>query len=269
MYSGLSHKEIGRRIAALRKGKGLSQLDLANRLNLSRSSLTQIELGNRGIQVIELQKLSMILGFSVDEFLSEEFQNNVAHDVDLTYQTQGRVKRERMVETKLDVNKLRNILLYLLERCAGKPNVGETVLNKLLYFVHFNYYELCEEHLTGMVFRKLPYGPVPLKLDRVLQKMVDEGDIQRIQVKYCGLHQTRYLPLTKPDFMTMKASEKDMLDKVIEQMSDWSAAAISRYSHHDMPWIATKEGDTIDYELAFYRDHPYAVRHYIEDSGQP
>ena len=61
----------------------------------------------------------------------------------------------------LQVDKFKNVLLYILERCAGKPNVGETVLYKLLYFADFNYYELYEEHLTGAKYRKLPFGPVP------------------------------------------------------------------------------------------------------------
>jgi uncharacterized phage-associated protein len=53
-----------------------------------------------------------------------------------------------------------------------------------------------------------------------------------------------------------------VLDKVISQMSDWSAAAVSKYSHKDMPWIATVEGEEIDYELAFYREPPFSVRNY-------
>lgn len=54
-------------------------------------------------------------------------------------------------------------MLYILERFAGKPNVGETVLYKLLYFSDLNYYELYGEHLTEAQYRKLPYGSVPQK----------------------------------------------------------------------------------------------------------
>ena len=60
----------------------------------------------------------------------------------------------------------------------------------------------------------------------------------------------------------MKASEKVVIDKVIEQMSDWSAAKISEYSHKDIPWIISEEGKEINYELAFYRELPYSVRNY-------
>jgi len=153
-------------------------------------------------------------------------------------------------------------LLYILERCAGKPNVGETVLYKLLYFADFNYYELYEEQLTGATYRKLPFGPVPQKLDVIIRQMIDCGRLQRIKTEYFGLTQTRYLPLEKADLTALKASEKEVIDRVIEQMSDWSAAAISNYSHKDMPWLASKEGDEIDYELAFYREAPFSVRNY-------
>jgi uncharacterized phage-associated protein len=160
----------------------------------------------------------------------------------------------------LQINKFKNVLLYILERCAGKPNVGETVLYKLLYFSDFNYYELYEEHLTGAKYRKLPYGPVPQKLDTIIGQMIEKGQLQRVKTEYHGYPQTRYLPLEKADLTELRASEKEIIDRVIEQMSDWSAAMLSNYSHGDKPWKASKEGEEINYELAFYRRPPYSIR---------
>ena len=48
--SELTQKEIGRRISEIRKSKGYSQDDLAKLLNISRPSLTQIELGKRNLK---------------------------------------------------------------------------------------------------------------------------------------------------------------------------------------------------------------------------
>jgi hypothetical protein len=58
--------------------------------------------------------------------------------------------------------------------------------------------------------------------------------------------------LVKADLTDLKASEKDVIDRVIEQMSDWSASAISNYSHRDMPWLASKEGEEINYDDTMY-----------------
>jgi len=263
----LSQKEIGKRIAELRKIKGLSQEDLAKSVKISRPSLAQIELGNRSIDIMELQELSIALGFSLDDFVSKDFDVN--QEVELKTKAKDAKQQERISVSTMHIEKFKNVLIYILEKCAGKPNVGETVLYKLLYFTDFNYYELYEEHLTGARYRKLPYGPIPQKLDTIINQMIESSHLQRIKTDYHGYPQIRYLPLIKPDLTQLKASEKEIIDKVIEQMSDWSASTISNYSHKDMPWLASKEGEDINYELAFYREAPYSIRNYGEEIETP
>ena len=264
MKNKLSQKKIGQRLKDLRKWKGFSQEDLAKAVKISRSSIAQIELGNRSVNILELQRLSGVLGFSLDDFVSENF--NIDQDIEETVIRKSETERISVPSIKID--KFKNVLLYILEKCAGKPNVGETVLYKLLYFSDFNYYELYENHLTGARYRKLPYGPVPQKLDAILQQMITNNQLKRVKTEYHGYPQTRYLPLEKPNLTELKASEKDVIDRVIEQYSDWSAAAISDFSHKDIPWLASREGEDIDYELAFYREAPFTVRIYGEDIEQ-
>ncbi len=198
--------------------------------------------------------------------MSKDFSAN--QDLEAKAETKSKKAYERISVPSLQVSKFKNVLLYILERCAGKPNVGETVLYKLLYFSDFNYYELYEEHLTGAKYRKLPYGPVPQKLDSIVLQMINKGQLQRVKTEYHGYPQTRYLPLVKADLTELKASEKEVIDRVIEQLSDWSAASISNYSHKDMPWLASKEGEEINYELAFYREAPFSVRNYGDEIEQ-
>jgi transcriptional regulator with XRE-family HTH domain len=258
----ISNQQIGQRIAALRKQKGLSQEELAKRMSISRPVLTQIELGKRSVSFVEMQKFSAELGFSIDSIVMEDFRVAPVHISD---QKAEDVPDERISVPEINVNKFRNVLLYILERCAGKPNVGETVLYKLLYFSDFNYYELYEEHLTGAAYKKLQYGPVPLSLTGIVNQMTDNGELQRINTDYHGYPQTRYIPLVKADLQELKASEKEVIDRVIENMSDWSASDISAYSHKDMPWLASEDGEDINYELVFYRDKPFSVRNYNDE----
>ena len=214
----------------------------------------------RGANEVEDRKLA-------DELLSDEYRilpetfigsAEPAPDEYVTVE-------ERKSVPELNENKLRNILLYILERCAGKPNVGETVLYKLLYFCDFNYYEIYEEHLTGSQYKKLSYGPVPHKMSTILNNMASSGQLQKVKTEYYGKPQTRFLPLMKPDLTRLSAAEKDVIDSVIALMSDWSARMISDYSHNDKPWKATELNDYVDYELVFYRSPPYSVRTYEED----
>ena len=259
----LSQKELGQRIGDYRKSKGLTQVDLANNIGMSRSSLAQIELGNRSIDIFEIQKMAMVLGFSLDQMLSPDF-SGISDDK----RNSEPVKEEisiRISVPELKVDKFKNVLLYLLECCAGKPNVGETVLNKLLYFCDFNYYEIYEEHLTGARYKKMPYGPVPQQMNIIIDQMIEKNQLQRIKTDYHAFTQTRYLPLVKPDLTQLSAAEIIVIDNVVRIMSDWNANQISEYSHQDKPWRATNDGDFIGYNLVFYRRPPFSVRVYPED----
>jgi len=264
MEQELSQKQIGHRVMMHRKAKGLSQKELAERIGLSRSSFTQIENGNRNLTVIELHKIASIFSLSLDEFL---YASNSSDQEVLTLKDDVPESKLniRVSVPKLQIEKLKNVLLYILERCAGKPNVGETVLNKLLYFCDFNYYELYEEHLTGLRYKKLPYGPVPQNIDRILNQMVDDNLLKQINTEYHGFRQTRYIPLERADLKQFSASEKTVIDEVIVQMGNWDAATISDYSHKDKPWRATDDNDYISYNLVFYRRPPYSVRRYTKD----
>ena len=258
----ITQKEIGQRISELRKSKGYSQDDLSKMLDISRPSLTQIELGKRNLSVIEIKKIADILSISIDKLLSSNYSLS---ELIIDEEKVNEEPQIRISIPELKVNKFKDILLYILEKCAGKPNVGETILYKLLYFSDFNYYELYEEHLSGAEYRKLPYGPVPQKLDFVINQMIANKQLQRFITDYHGYPQTRYIPLSKPNLSNLNAREKDVIDKVIDQYSDWSAFAISDYSHKDMPWLASKDGEAIDYELVFYREAPYSVRNFDEN----
>lgn len=253
----LTKQQIGKRIMELRKAKGLRQDDLAKTVGLSRPSLVQIELGNRSVEATELMGLSGIFGYSMDEMLSADFslKNEPA-----SAGAEKRIIKERKSVPDPKPAKWKNVLLYLLERCAGKPNVSEPMLNVLLYFCDFNFYEMYEEHLTGARYRKLAGGPVPHRIDVLLQQMLEQGQLKRLRVEYNGQQQTRYLPLQKSNLKLLSAAEKAVMDHVVDQMSDWSAAKAMDYALRDMPCLTTKQGEYISYNLAFYRELPYAVR---------
>ena len=125
---------LGLRIAKLRNIKGISQDDLSKIINLSRSSLVQLEQGNRNIKVSELKSLAEVLNFSMDEIMSENYTINENIDSRNIEEKQSEI---RITIADINMQKFKNLILYILERCAGKPNVGETVLYKLLYFSDF------------------------------------------------------------------------------------------------------------------------------------
>jgi hypothetical protein len=63
------------------------------------------------------------------------------------------VQKERFDDPNI---RLKNLILYIIGKCGQKPNMGKILLNKLLYFSDFDYYEKHGESITNTIYRKLP-----------------------------------------------------------------------------------------------------------------
>ena len=245
-------QKLGERIKDLREEFEMSQEELASKLGLPRPSVSQIESGHREVNSSELKKLSEIFGFSIDDLVSPSPEKSST-------------SRPAGKKASFDKEKFKQVLLYLLERCGAKPNVGETVLYKLLYFADFNFYELYEEQLTGASYLKNKYGPTPREFEGVVKEMVKAKEIQKITAEYYGNPQKKYLPLVSADLSKLDARAKEVIDRVIEVLSFMDATTISNYSHDDLPYEVAKDQEIIDYNTVFYRKTPYSLRSYPEE----
>lgn len=65
-------EKLGRRIAHLRKERGLTQVQLAEMLEVSQQHLLSFEKGRRRVPVSTLPTLSQLLGVSVEDLLGLE-----------------------------------------------------------------------------------------------------------------------------------------------------------------------------------------------------
>lgn len=255
--------KIGNKIKELRENAGMSQQKLAELLGVLRPTISQIENNERKISADELIKLSDIFGVSVENLLNLEKQPEVIL-------REG--KKMKKIKPKIRINvpqknleKFREVFLYILNKIGSKHNIGETVIYKLLYFIDFNFYEKYEEQLIGATYIKNKYGPTPIEFKKIVEKMIKDKEIIKVENKYFQYPQTKYLPLRKPDLSLLKANEIDVIDDVLNKLSDMTATQISEYSHKDVPWLTTEDGKIIDYESVFYRTLPYSLREYGED----
>jgi hypothetical protein len=158
--------------------------------------------------------------------------------------------------------------LYVLGKVGGKPNVGKTVLYKLLYFIDFDYYELYEEQLIGLTYIRNHYGPTPLEFDDFARAMEERGELSQRTRIYHGLQQTRFFAEEEPDLGLFSGRELALVDSVLNRHSDLNAMALSALSHRDTPWLAAKDGQPIDYESVFYRSPETSVRSYSPDGEE-
>ncbi len=67
-------KELAQRLREARDASELTQEEVARQLDLSRSSVAQIELGHRAVSGLELDRLARLYGRDIRDFLASEFQ---------------------------------------------------------------------------------------------------------------------------------------------------------------------------------------------------
>jgi len=257
-------KELHKKLKSLREKNHFSQEQLADELNISRPTYMQIEKGERELTISEAKKLASIFSLSLESFL----ENNVSATQEVVLESDIKNEKEsniRIVMPRANVKKFKEVLLYVLSKVGAKPNIGETALYKLLYFIDFDFYEKFEEQLTGARYIKNHYGPTPVEFKKIVESMEEKKEIERVKSSYFQYEQKKYLPRREPDLKSLSAQEIKHIDEVLARLSDKNANELSDYSHNDVPWKVHKSGEIISYESVFYRDPEHSVRNYDDE----
>ncbi len=66
-------RELGRRLRVAREACRMNQKAVAQRLGVSRSTVAQMELGNRAVTSLELDRLATLYGRDIRDFLADDF----------------------------------------------------------------------------------------------------------------------------------------------------------------------------------------------------
>ena len=250
-------------IKKLRRKHEVSQEFLAKKIGVSRPTYAQIENGERDMSVKEAQKLARFFGLSLEDFLAGKEVSSLKVELKTSKTDTNKQKTEMRISVPQEkVEKFKELLLYILERIGARPNIGEAVVCKLMYFIDFDYYEKFEKQLVGATYIKNHFGPTPAMFPNIIAQMEKDGDLVRVTKKYFQHNQKKYLPLRSADLENFSAQEKDFIDAEIERFKDFNATQMRDYSHKDVPYIGADDGKPIDYESVFYRTPEFSVRKY-------
>ena len=252
-------------IKQLRKKHSLTQEFLASKIGISRPTYLQIEKGERDLTITEAQKLADIFGVLFDDFT--QGKETPAPKIVLEKKAKPKeVKQEARISVPQEnIVKLKETLLYILEKIGALPNIGEAVICKILYFIDFDYYEKYEEQLIGATYIKNHHGPTPAAFTEIVKQMELDDDLIRVVKKYFQYDQKKYLPRRKADLSVFSAREKELIDEEIERFKDFNASRIKEYSHKDVPWIGAEDLQPISYEAVFCRTPEFSVRQYGDE----
>lgn len=256
---------LSRFIRELRLKNNFTQEYVAEQLGVSRPTYLLIEQGKRELTITEAKKLASLYGLSLEQLLEGKSSGpKVVLEKSEPYNRTPE-KEIRIVMERANVKKFKEVLLYVLNKIGARPNIGETALYKILYFIDFDYYEKYEEQLTGARYIRNHFGPTPLEFKNIIEEMEKEGEIESIKSKYFQYPQKKYLPLREADLSVLSAREIKHIDEVLARLADKNARELTEYAHSDTPWLVHKDGEIISYETVFYRDLEHSVRNYEDE----
>lgn len=248
-------------LTRLRDASGMSQQQVADKLGIARATYSNLESGKKSPDLEQINAIADLFEVSPAILIGSDAYRVDALELDEIEldQSSQDIKPREVIKEKVET--LREVLLYVLDKVGAKPNVGETVLYKLLYFIDFDYYEKTGKSITGLQYIRNDYGPTPtLTFTSVVESMKKAEELEVVETKYFSHKQKKYLPVKKPTLQKISGEELRHIDEVLARLSDKSASELTEYSHKDMPWLATKDKQKISYQLAMYRTTETSVK---------
>ena len=236
---------LGSFIKKQRVKRDMTQAYLASELGISRPTYVQIERGKRELTVTEAKKLAAVFDISLDDFLAGKApRHKVTIERKKTVPSKSARLQIRVTEKNLE--KFKQVLLYVLGKVGSRPNVGETVLYKLM----------------GATYIKNHHGPTPVEFKDIVADMQEAGEIEKLRSRYFKYDQKKYLPLKRPNLKLLSGQEIQHIDWELDRLAGMTAKQISDFSHIDTPWQMAKDREKMEYEFVFYRPPETSVREY-------
>lgn len=256
-------------IEDLRKTYGLSQRGLAILLNWSPATVARYEQGSipspsHHAMLINLKKnvehaknlfeqaktsLGRLDARRMKERLTEIDKSSQGFDTILLlskkYNYIGEKDPLYSGFTDFEFNKLANMVSYFT---SNIPKISKTKLMKLLFYADFSYFKECGLSISGLSYRHLPFGPVPVHHWLMLEALTEN---KIIELKPFGDFEGEYLEtIYDADLSLFDEDELNVMNRIINYFKTFNAERISDYSHGEIAYIKTNDKEYISYEFA-------------------
>ena len=231
-----------------RNTAGLSQEQVAKTLGISRPTYIKLEHGVSKPTARQKELLVQLFGVSTEAFEKNATEKKIVETS--TYEVS--VPKE-------SIDKFKQVLLYIVSKVGSRPNIGQTALYKLLYFIDFDYYEKYQEYLMGATYIKNTHGPSPVSFAKIARDLERAGELVEVQSKFFKYDQKKYIATSAPIVSALSAQELQHIDEELDRLATKTARELSDMSHIDTPWRVAKEKDVLNYRHVFYRPDETSV----------
>ena len=185
-------------IKMLRQKYEYTQEELAKKINVSKATVIAYEKDPSNIPAATVASIAKLFDVDCDCIIhNTQPKSYTYNEIEEKYESSPKDNIERIDIPQNNIKKFKEVLLYITGKIGAKPNVGQTVLYKILYFIDFDYYELFEEQLIGARYIKNHFGPTPVDFLKITREMEEENTLSIMTDTYFNKKQTKYTYLEK------------------------------------------------------------------------
>jgi Protein of unknown function (DUF4065) len=152
---------------------------------------------------------------------------------------------------QFDRNKFKSLLHYVVWKTGDKDGFGATKLYKVLWFSDARAYMLAREPITGEVYIRDKFGPLPTHALAVIDELSREGAIRVSNDVYYNKPIRHFHSLRLPDRLTFTEQQRQIIEYWIKHIADEHTAASISEESHDYVWEIAALGEEIPYHAIF------------------
>jgi hypothetical protein len=147
-------------------------------------------------------------------------------------------------------DRLKELILYIGDKCKEDPAFGATKLNKILYFADFISFSRYGDPVTGVEYMRLGQGPAPKHLLPISRQMQADKELFIEKRDYFGRDQLRAIPMREANLNLFKPRDIAMVDEQIAALWGENADRVSERSH-GIAWKMFEDKESIPYEASY------------------
>ena len=160
------------------------------------------------------------------------------------------------MDIDMDIDKLRELIVYITSEGADDPRLGAIKMNKILYYSDFYAYRALGQSITGATYQHLEEGPAPKELLAARESLIEDGSIRLERVQYYNRVQDRVFAQRDARLDRFSQEEIDKVNEVIVGLRPYNASEVTEMSHKEIGWRVTELGETIPYNTAWLSAQP-------------
>ncbi len=153
----------------------------------------------------------------------------------------------------LDVDKVANVLAFFKRKGIV---LYKTKVNKLLFYSDFLNYKRTGTSMTGLTYKAIPFGPVPVDFEKLFEEMYtdDMVDIEQVLINYD--YAEKLIPTMQFNEDLFNEIELKVLEDISSKFDGKNTNEIVEISHNEDAWKDNKD----DKRLISYKKYAFELK---------